>query len=566
MTETPIELIARLARENNDQVTAWAEKLRPVDRRGLFIEICRALDYEQIRQLEPRMKHALPYQEFDLMLRGWNQTVVQMLTPDFHEIGIPSRTSDSESLRLARSILYQLGLSSLLRKTVDMVAHGMASLEMRGESIHVQSHRFGSSDHFLDQVDMLAKTQSHSNSVSGPITIERVRELMVGLVFPWEIGGVNMVGYGAAPEIDAYYLSVTADQLLEWRNEAGIHPDIDVCGTSGSLLTAITGLLAGVYLKHMHFVGVGQSKINNVNIPMSLTLWEPKANLVKAITSFIDGKESDVVAALDRLIVKPENTRYFAVAERPYVPMLIQVSDVHVLRPLASIFRNPLHNARMLMEFETPEIEITVREPREAWMRNELYQLFSGSGCRMLGKAVILKHKGSALTDVDAALHDPATGCLGLFQLKWQDFGHAEVRKQKSKAKNFVSQVDQWTEKIESLTAEVGLDGLSRLLHLGNSVSSLFLFAIGRFSARFHSYGYFQSSSRVAVCTWPQLSRLRKQLTSDVNILQTLHSAISAERNRIIDAKPMPYETRMDGQRIVFENIWNTFDDDEPSE
>lgn len=573
MSQDLLETLERLAQEKHDEVTSWLASLNPYDRRGLFIEVCRALDYEQVRQMSAKSEYRLPYQEFDLMLRGWNATVVAMLTPDFNEQGLPARPSSQDTLRVGRSILHEMGLVSLLRKAAAMVSHGMAELTQEGNTLSINSLNFATSDHFLDQIDIGALprlTQAERPLVDMPLkSSEEISEEMKGLVFPWKgAPGVTMVGYGATPDIDAYFLSAIADQMLDWRNEAGIHPETEVHGIKGALLTAITGLLASIYLKHIHFVGIGHKALDHINFPVSLTLWEPRSELIESLTTFIGGdvEASEVEAALDMLIITPRNTRFFAVTEKPYIPLVIQISNVHVLRPVASIFRNPLHGARMALEFDVPDAEATFREPRETWMRNEVNLLFLGTRCKVMWKPRVIKHRGKTLTDIDAGVYDPETRCLALFQLKWQDFGTAEVRKQRSRAKNFISQVDDWTQKIESWIADVGLDKVAKALHLVGIIETVRLFAVGRFVARFKSYGYTHASSTVAVCSWPQLARLRNDLTEERDILRALYDQIVEERSRVVSVTPIPYEVLIGDTRLVFHNVWNAFDDGSPDD
>lgn len=568
MNRDPLQTLERVAQEKHHKVTAWLASLKPYDRRGLFIEVCRALDYEQVRQMSDEPEHRLPYQEFDLMLRGWNATLVAMLTPDFNEEGLPARPSTHDTLRVGRTILHEMGLVSLLRKTASMVRHAMTEVTWEGDILSIRSLNFATSDHFLDQIDIGALPRL--TPLGGSLlemrlkSLEDIREEMKNLVFPWTgVPGVTMVGYGAEPDIDAYFLGATADQMLDWRNEAGIYPGTEVRGCNGALLATIAGLLASIYLKHIHFIGIGYRELKDVNFPMSLTIWEPRADLIESLTRFIGGNvtASAVAMALDFLIVDPSNTRFFGATERPYIPLLIQVSNLHVLRPIASIFRNPLHGARLAFEFDDPNSEATFREPREAWMRSELNLLFLETRCELMWKPCVIKHRGQTLTDIDAAVYEPESHCLALFQLKWQDFGAAEVKKQRSRAKNFVSQVDDWTSKIEEWTAEVGLDGVAKAIHLEASVATILLFAVGRFVARFKSYGYGHVSSSVAVCSWPQLVRIRKEMTVEKDILRSLYDRVVEERSRIVSVTPLPYEVLVEDTQMVFQNIWNAFDD-----
>lgn len=568
MSQEPVETLEHFAQEKLDQVTKWVASLNPYDRRGLFIEVCRALDYEQVRQMSDKPERKLPFQEFDLMLRGWNATVAAMLTPDFNEDGLPARPSTHETLRVGRSILHEMGLVSLLRKTAGMVRHGMAELKREGNRLSIRSLNVATSDHFLDQIDMGALPRL--NQPEGPIiemplkSLKEITEEMKGLVFPWKgAPGVTMVGYGATPDIDAYFLAATSDQMLDWRNEAGVYHGTEVRGISGALLTTVAGLLASIYLKHIHFVGIGHSTLDEINYPVSLTIWEPRSDLAESLTAFIGGDVTvaEVERALELLIVNPNNTRFFAAIERPYIPLLIQISNLHILRPIASIFRNPLHGARMALEFDLPNAEAIFREPREAWMRSELNLLFLGTGCKMMWRPCVIKHRGQTLTDIDAAVYDPESHCLAFFQLKWQDFGAAEVKKQRSRAKNFVLQVDDWTSRIEEWIADVGLDQIAKAIHLEATVATIHLFAVGRFAARFKSYGYGHVSSSVAVCSWPQLARIRNELTSQTDILRALYDRVVEERSRIISVTPLPYEFLIGDTRFVFHNIWNAFDD-----
>ena len=137
----------------------------------------------------------------------------------------------------------------------------------------------------------------------------------------------------------------------------------------------------------------------------------------------------------------------------------------------------------------------------------------------------------------------------------------AEVRKQRSRAKNFVSQVDDWTSKIEEWIADVRLDGVAKAIHLEATVGVIRLFAVGRFVARFKSYGYGHASSSVAVCSWPQFARIRNEMTVEKDILRALYDRVVEERSRVVSVTPLPYEVLIEDIRIIFHNIWNAFDD-----
>ena len=566
MSDGPIQLFERLAEENRAEVIGIVNKLPPIARRGLFIEVCRSLDYEQVRQVFSRSNDRPSFPEFDVLTRGWNATVASMLTPDFHQQAIPIQTSSHESRSAARSILYRMGMSSLLQKVVGMMRAGMAEATTSGHSTQVRCLNNTASDHFLDQLDSdaLVQLQEKSGIRNRPMEMstEKVQEIMADLVFPWKTQWATMVGYSGDPRLDAHYLSQITDQILDWTEEAGIHPNVDIRGTPGSLLTSVVGILASTYLKHIHFVSIGNRKIPHVNYPMSLTVWEPLGDLVKSLAEFTGEDERSIGEALKMLIVTPSETGYFQTSERPYFPMLIRVSDLYVLKPVTSIFHNPLHGARMHLEFSAPELKPIFLIDREAWMRDELNSLFLGTNCAMMSRPVELKWRNEKLTDIDAAIFDTSDGCLALFQLKWQDFGPSDIRRQTSRAKNFVEQVDRWTAKIESWIEENGLDGLAQAFQLKNSVRSVRLFAMGKFAARFQSYGFSLSSANIVVCTWPQLVRLRYNLGIENNILQGLHLAVRSDCSHPANIKPIPYEITLGEHQFQFENLWNGYPDE----
>jgi hypothetical protein len=150
--------------------------------------------------------------------------------------------------------------------------------------------------------------------------------------------------------------------------------------------------------------------------------------------------------------------------------------------------------------------------------------------------------------------------------LKWQDFKTNDIRQQRSKAKNFVDEVDSWAAKTKDWLAEFGSGALAQHLQLRSTrvvpISSVRLFAIGRSASRFQNYGYRQQSEDVAVCNWAQFVRLRYQVGPVQNVLESLHSRIVAENAYTIEVQPLPHEITAAGQVILFEDLWNSFPDE----
>jgi hypothetical protein len=196
----------------------------------------------------------------------------------------------------------------------------------------------------------------------------------------------------------------------------------------------------------------------------------------------------------------------------------------------------------------------------------DLCHLFLGTRYIIIDRPARLKRQGRTVTDIDAAVLDRTTSTIALFQLKWQDFNTSNVRTQRSKAKNFVDRVDAWVAAVEGWIEEFGNDQLCDVLRLqrnhGERLLNIKLFAVGRTSARFQSYGYRQKRDTVAVCTWPQFVRTRFEVGPAERVFDSLHAALRAENATPVITRPLRHEIAVGGQRIVFENLWNLYEDD----
>lgn len=558
-----------LADRNRSEVVGWLKRQAPSDQRGLLIEACRALDYQHVIQyLSKNPIHKMNAPDFDLMIRGFNGILGAVLSTPYDEDGIPLGGGTPESLRLARSLLHKMGTSAVLDKAAAMLRHGMADVEYVDDIIHFRMADLSLSDHFLDQVDVWKYSSlddSHSESSVTPdesLSVPQIRERMADLVFPWITSKGRMVGYRGDSELEVHYLSLASETMNDWKNEAGIHPETDLLGTSGGLLTAIVGIMASGYLKHIHLVDVGCTVLPEINYPMSLTIWKPLSEIAEGLSVFTHESMDAITEVLQRIVVTPADAAFFESADTPYIPMLIQISNLYVLSPISSIYRNPLQGISLLQEKKRPALEQLIRSPREGWMHSELNRLFMGTRYQLIDRPVMLKRNGKVLTDIDAAVFDVTTGTLAVFQLKWQDFGTSDVKKQKSKARNFVDQIDGWVDKANSWIEDQGLEALGGALQLKGQVKMAKIFAIGRFSARFRSYGYAPSSPSVAVSTWLQFVRLRYQIGPVEDVIGRLHESIMRETFATIEVTKIPYEIEVAGTRIVFDNFWNEFDDD----
>lgn len=386
------------------------------------------------------------------------------------------------------------------------------------------------------------------------------------LTFPWNTARGVMVGYGADPEIDTYFLTAVTEMTQQWQEDAGIHPRAKLGGCSGEVLTAVIHVLLSFYTKHIVFVEEGIRLHPAINQYMSLTIWKPRSELVNSLVLATGASEREVSAALDLITVCNADADYYLTEQAPGAPLVIELCDGYVLTPISGVFRNPFNGVRMLREMTSIKFKDAFRLHREEWMAEDLYALFEGTRFECVKGQIKLRRDGKVITDIDAAIYDSVTGDLVLFQLKWQDFSSSSVRTQKSKAKNFTDRVQTWAQRTLAWIEQFGVPALCQSLKITVADRSaprvVRLIAIGRSNARFRSYGY-DLGHEVIALPWPQFVRLRYTIGPDREFFELLTRAVLAEKAAAIKRTPLPCVLERHGLRIIFTDIWSAFDDEE---
>ena len=87
--------------------------------------------------------------------------------------------------------------------------------------------------------------------------------------------------------------------------------------------------------------------------------------------------------------------------------------------------------------------------------------------------------------------------------------------------------------------------------------------AIGRSNARFQSYGY-TVGPQVLVLAWPQLVRLRYEIGLGEDVFAMVTTRAVEETAAAATRTPMPYILDHRGVRVVFKDIWSSYDDGAP--
>lgn len=533
---------------------------------ALLVEAARCLDHTQVMQfLSSPQGGYLPGPDFDIIGRGWN-VVLGLLLPRVGKFtGVPATESTPHTQRVAMSVMHAAGRHVILTDTAERVRHGLVAARLDADGITLGIAEATLIDFFHDQVDRgrLTELRARFFPEDGPADREAaltLRAEMAAQTFRWELPIGVMVGYGSTPNIDSYFAKLQWSKVLEWRDEAGIHPDAALPGCTGADLIATVTVMLSFYLKHIIFVEEARKRFADVNHHMSLTIWKTRDELVASLVAA--GSPHDIAeTVVDFITVRAEDAPFFLAERTPFVPLLIEIVEGYLLTPASAVFQNPFSNIRSLRDATTPGVGHAVRVHRENWMADDLYALFQGTRYQRVQGQTKLRSKGRTVTDIDAAIFDWVSGELVLFQLKWQDFASANIRTQKSKAKNFVHGVESWADKVTGWINEHGVSTLCQSLQIklpaGAAPSAIRLWGVGRSNARFGSLGY-PSGTKVLALTWPQLIRLRHEVGSGADIFAEVAARALDESSRPARRVPLAYVMLCRGTRVLFKDIWST--------
>lgn len=563
----------------------------------IFAETIRVLDYWFVFQdILPEEKR-LPNHDFEIMQWGWNQAAAILLSPLTHHGGIPILESTPEMRSLAMRLLHQLGRSVLLKRVANMIQSGLVSARQEEGGIVVKSVE-AASVQFLDILEPIrqkrieaALKEKGKDLMSGAWGIfdinhislfrnlpgsymglhmenpleswvcDDVDSLMAPLVFPWDSGHGIMMGYDALPEVDDHFLAIATSQLLKWRHDAGIHPDSSFNGCPGPQLAVVCAVIAGLHLKHIQFASLAMRHHKEISIPQSLTIWGPRQELEKSIVEYSGFEEADVKAALNAIVLRADEAARLAMQSTPFMPLLIDLGNGLLLRPVSSLVRNPLLSVRMLYEWRDSGAKNLLSGPREEWMRSEIYALFQGNRYTCVPGNIKIRKDGKILTDLDGAIFDRTTGELAIFQMKWQDFFTNDIRQLRSRAANLTSEMDEWAGKVEKWINQADkkkiAQALKLKLHGRQAITKIYLFGISYSAIRMKGYGYAFNNKEVAVATWPQFSRVRYEVGPAPRVFHKIHQVLKDEMASSIKCKPIPVTISLAGETIHFENLWN---------
>ncbi|QBC30077.1 hypothetical protein [Pandoraea sp. XY-2] len=571
----------------------------PSDRIGrfvLFIEMVRAMDYWGTHAPALIGDSEKIAQSIDLMYWGWNRAVAELFEPLDQPGSFPLMESTHESRVFAAGLMQEFGKVSLLRRLADMSERGIVEIARDGDEFQIhmgedtrtqfadaaESDRLKAAEALLPSSSKGWTTASMRDALRFPNMPGNymaardapvkgwlrpdIEELIKRLVRPWDTGRGVMVAYDARIEVDKHYMAEALSLATHWREASGIHPKAMLGSITGADITGVGASLISLHAKHFGCVSVAKKMYDHVSVGQSLTIWGPRVALEESI-SIMSGRPGPVVhSVFNALAMTSKQAKKLADHSTPLIPLLFDLGNGLILRPVSCLTRNPFTAARTQHQWLDPRTEHAVAADREGWMREHLYAMFGGRRYICFPGNLKLRRGGVVLTDIDAAVYDRLTGDVGIFQLKWQDYSTNDVRQLRSKAANLSAELTDWYGKIMSWIEENGVSALDKSLRLKQkrreAVRSIMLFAISRSSVRTQGYGVRTDAPSLAMAVWPQFVRTRMEIGPSGRSLRDIHARLLQEYGQVPDVHPMPASIRVTGATLHLHDFWNRTDDE----
>jgi hypothetical protein len=557
----------------------------------LFIEVVRAMDYWGINAKSANAGNDKVEQSLDLMYWGWNRAVAELFEPLDQPGAFPLMESTQESRAFAAGIMQEFGKVSLVRRLADMSEKGIVEIVKDDEGFNICMNKDARAQ-FADGMEFsrLKKAEEKISSSNPGWTIASMRNAirypdMPGnywaladapakrwlrsdiedrikpLVRAWDTGRGVMVAYDAHIEVDKHYMAEALALATPWRDDAGIHADAKLGVITGADIAGVGAALISLHAKHFGCVSVAKRMFPEVSVAQSLTIWGPRDALEESISLMCGRPKSVVHTVFNVMAMTSEQAKGLADHSTPLIPLLFDLGNGFILRPVSCLTRNPFTAVRTQYQWLDKKTEHAFASDREDWMRSHLYGMFGGRRYKCFPGNLKLRHAASILTDIDAVIYDKLTGDVGLFQLKWQDYSTNDFRQLRSKAANLATELMDWSRKVNSWIKEHGTSSLDQSLQLKlkrrEGVKKIFLFAISRSVVRTQGYGVNTDAPDLAMAVWPQFVRVRMEIGPSEHALRDIHARLLEEHGQVPDLGPMPVSIPISNTVLHIQDLWN---------
>lgn len=571
------ETLAELARLFFLKLDSKLPESEP-DRKSLLLNLIRTIDFLTIQQASNNFEDSLIASNL-VLLNGWNELLSKMLG-QFSNGAIYNTEFTFDVYQSLLHLTHLYGRASTVKMVSDAVRFGECKAKLEDKTWRISrakdiSDPFISDRNEFTKSDALKKIFDESNEDINGWTIvndtnealkdigsfhqrsqefpgrslyrDDLDERIACLVRPFIINSGTMTAYDASPETDAHFIAQAVELSHNWLGEAGLHPEAVVGGCKISEVLKITLLIVSLHLKHIHFCVVASKKYPEISLPQSLSIWTTRQELVESIFALSDENLTTelISKVLDIITLREGDAVNLYNHPRVFIPLLIDMGDGMLLRPVSSVARNPFETIKAMMHWRFPNATNLLAAPREDWLRTEIYGMFRGNRYFCVPGNVKLRSEGKILTDVDGAIFDVTTGELALLQLKWQDYSLANEKELRSRAKNLSSEMDVWAEKVYKWIHKSSVLDVAKSFKIPLNRSypkSIYLFGVSRSVARTQGYGAIAEHGAVALCNLGQFSLARMEIGPVQSVLGAMHERLFSEMDALTNFQTLPTE------------------------
>jgi hypothetical protein len=559
------ELMA-LAQSSVDNV----RQLLPQDgwtRFAIFVEACRIVD---VLTVFGPMDQSNEYENIDIQLIqwGWNLAAATLLSPLEIQGGIPMSASTGDTRVEASNLLRSFGCVVHVRRVAEMVRGGMLDATRSGGNFRFKLRDPHVNGSYADNIafDWMRRSAEDDRAEFGSEldqwNLDNIESKMLPLIRPWETKFGTMATYDAVQEVDDHFLAIALEAGVNWRTEAGIHPDGVLGGVKTSLLTAIATYFISFHVKHAQFVQIGAKEFPEIGIHQSMTIWKERSTSIETLVDQFDISPELANQAIDALALKADEAQRLEGMTSSVRPLLIDLGNGFDLWVVSSLWKNPFHSIREIQEWRNPDSIGKLAEKREEWLRTMIQGLFEGTRYIRVEGAIKVRIKGKIVTDIDAAVYDTVDDELALFQIKWQDFNTNDPKQLRSKASNFFRGMRKWSKTIKEWVEAIGIDDVVRAMRFERphciQPIKVFLFGLSYSASRVDTLTKDERPSDVAIANWPQFVRARHEIGPVERVVQKLHDRLLNEARPQVVTKPLPMAIELCGRRITLDDVFHS--------
>lgn len=478
--------------------------------RPILLEVIRAIDsIGYLRAFAPNHRVSDLPGYLDICWLGANRALSLFLPGGMVGPGVAWAPTSNDRSLWASSLLYRSGLISHLKRLVDFLRYGLATLEL-GKSGAIRFVITAADFEAIDRSAIVWFAQ-HIKKADRPflkaLEADQGEWVTKELEARVERDATFGIRYSSCRELEEYFETYAE---LRARGLPGNDSLPDDCRIGplafGQYRTAIVTGMARC-LKHTAFVDTLLVRKNPPAAREILTIHAFDHELREQWGGLLGLKDDETNVMLEVLGISPSDVAQLnSVPDCPQA-LLIRGGDQCWHKPVFGGLNNPFPWVnRKLQRMFRSDWDRAVNL-REAAFRDDLRALFPEPRFFMPSKPRRLRDGGRVLTDIDAAIFDRQTGTLAVFQIKWQDSFENSLTERASRQRNLVKEGNSWIEIVSNYCA--GLSGNERALQLGlpkdmaSSAKAMCLFVLTRNGAKFS--GGEAQDNRAAWFSWIDL-------------------------------------------------------------